>query len=318
MRLTSAPLYTDVRPGPDGGQAHWLNTSDGLRIRMGHWTPKDAGGTVLMFPGRTEYVEKYAVVAQGFHDRGYATVAIDWRGQGLADRMLDDGRIGHVDHFMDYQDDVQTVLDAVRALGLPEPYYLMAHSMGGCIGLRALHEGLPVVAAAFTGPMWGIRIKAHMQPLAWVLPRLMPAIGQGHALPPSTKIDPYVLTDPFEDNLLTTDEQMWDMMADQLRAHDELRLGGPSFVWLRSALDECNALARLPAPPVPAICFQGSNERIVHQGRIAAQMAKWPEGDLRIIDGGEHEVLMENDAVRGRILSAAVAKFEARPFIAAA
>jgi len=56
MPLTPAPLYTDVHPGPDSGQAVWLTTSDGLRIRMGHWTPKDAVGTVLLFPGRTEYV----------------------------------------------------------------------------------------------------------------------------------------------------------------------------------------------------------------------------------------------------------------------
>lgn len=316
--MQPAPLHTQIHPGPDDGAAHWLTTSDGLRIRVGHWNRDAQRGTVLMFPGRTEYVEKYALVAQGFADRGFALIAIDWRGQGLADRMLDDVRIGHVDDFMDYQTDVQAMVDAARALSLPEPYYLLGHSMGGCIGLRALHEGLPVKAAAFTGPMWGIRIAPHMQPLAWVMPRLMPAIGQGHSLPPGTKYDSYVLSDPFDDNLLTTDQEMWDMMGDHLRSVDALQLGGPSFVWLRGALDECLALSRLPAPDVPAITFQGANERIVHKGRIAAIMGKWPGGSLRIIPGGEHEVLMEGFETRERILDSIVSTYQGAPSSAAA
>jgi len=311
MTLEAAPLFTEVHPGPDGGAAYWTRASDGPRLRVGTWgVPQDARGTVLLFPGRTEYVEKYALIAGGFFDRGYATLTIDWRGQGLGDRLLEDVRVGHVGGFLDYQRDVAALLEAARALDLPQPYFLHGHSMGGCIGLRALHEGLPVAAASFTGPMWGIRIPQHMQPLAWVLGRLMPRIGQGHTLPPSTKYESYILADPFEDNLLTTDREMWDMMGDHLRAHPELQLGGPSYIWLHEALQECNALARMPAPTVPAIAFQGTNERIVHTGRIAEQMARWPKGDLRLIAGAEHEVLMEGPDVRGRILDEIVAKFE--------
>ncbi|MEO0390975.1 MAG: alpha/beta hydrolase [Pseudomonadota bacterium] len=311
--MQPAPLHTEIHPGPADGAAHWLTTSDGVRIRVGHWGHTADRGTVLLFPGRTEYVEKYAVIAGGLAQRGYATMAVDWRGQGLADRLLDDVRIGHVDRFLDYQRDVAAMVDAARALDLPEPYFLLAHSMGGCIGLRALHGGLPVQAAVFTGPMWGIRIAPHMQPLAWIMPRLMPALGHGHTLPPGTKLDSYVLSEPFEDNLLTTDAEMWEMMRDHLRAQEGLRLGGPSFVWLREALEECQALARMAAPPVPTLTLQGANERIVHTGRIAAIMRKWPQGTLRIIPNGEHEVLMEGPDTRARILDEITDMFERAP-----
>jgi len=154
MALTPAPLFTDIHPGPEGGMAHWVETSDGKRIRVGHWPVSGAKGTVLLFPGRTEYIEKYGPAASDLAARGLGTIAIDWRGQGLADRLLDDPRVGHVDAFSDYQKDVAAMLRAARALSLPRPFYLLAHSMGGCIGLRAVIEGLPVQAAAFTGPMW--------------------------------------------------------------------------------------------------------------------------------------------------------------------
>jgi len=129
--METAPFFEDIAFGPAGGAAHWLTTDDGARIRVGHWPFADAKGTVLMFPGRTEYIEKYGDAAREMQAHGYASVAIDWRGQGIADRFLPERRLGHVGTFADYQKDVRAVMDHVRALGLPEPYYLVAHSMGG-------------------------------------------------------------------------------------------------------------------------------------------------------------------------------------------
>ncbi len=298
MDLAPAPLFTDVHPGPDTGAAYWARTSDEMRIRLGVWPMEGAKGTVLIFPGRTEYIEKYGGAAAEFAARGLATMAIDWRGQGLADRMLDNPLIGHIDHFPDYQKDVSTMMRAARSLNLPRPFFLVAHSMGGCIGLRAVMEGLPVQAAAFTGPMWGIHISPQMRLPAKLLSTWMPKFNQGHRLPVGTTATPYPLEAPFEDNMLTTDEQMYDMMRDQLSAHPELKLGGPSYIWLREALAETRHLAQRAAPNLTSIAFVGTNERIVDIPRIEARMETWKGGQLRMVEGGEHEVLLESEAIR--------------------
>ena len=74
-----APFHADIAQGPEGGAAHWLTTSDGLRIRAGHWRPPQAGsaghgtapaGTIFLFPGRTEYIEKYGPFAKDMVARG--------------------------------------------------------------------------------------------------------------------------------------------------------------------------------------------------------------------------------------------------------
>ena len=298
MHLDPAPIYTDVAPGPEGGCAYWAMTSDDKRIRVASWPLDAAKGTVLMFPGRTEYIEKYGQTATEFAKRGLAMMAIDWRGQGLADRLLDDPLVGHVEAFSDYQKDVAAMMRAARELSLPRPYFLVAHSMGGCIGLRAVMEGLGVQAAAFSGPMWGIYIKPHLRPMAHVLSTVMPRIGQGHGMPPGSLKDAYPLIEPFEDNMLTTDPEMYEMMRQQLRAHPELSLGGPSYVWLREALAETKHLAGRPAPNVPAVTWLGSNERIVDVGRIHDRMESWKGGRLEIVPNGEHEVLMESAPLR--------------------
>lgn len=298
MSLTPAPLFTDIHPGPDPSAAYWAETPDGKRIRLGVWPSEGARGTVLIFPGRTEYIEKYGPVAAEFASRGLASIAIDWRGQGMADRLLDDPLTGHVDHFTDYQKDVSALMRAARSLNLPRPYFLVAHSMGGAIGLRAVIEGMAVQAAAFTGPMWGIHIAPHMRLPARILSSLMPKLNQGHRLPFGTTNTPYVLVEPFENNMLTTDAPMYDMMRDQLTAHPELQLGGPSYIWLREALAETAHLAQRAAPSLPCITYVGTNERIVDVPRIHERMDSWKGGQLRVVEGGEHEILMESPELR--------------------
>ena len=311
MDLTPAPLFTDVHPGPDGGTAHWAVTSDDKRIRVGAWPLQGAKGTVLLFPGRTEYIEKYGVTARDLAKRGLATLSIDWRGQGLADRLLPDPLVGHVESFPDYQKDVAALMRAARSLGMPRPFFLLAHSMGACIGLRAVMEGLPVQSAAFTGPMWGIQIKPHLRLVAKVLTNVMPRLGKGHLLPPGTTSEPYVQAAPFEDNMLTTDAEMYDMMRDQIAAHPELSLGGPSYVWLREALAETKHLASRAAPNLPAAVWLGTRERIVSTPPIHERMEKWKGGRLHLVEGGEHEVLMETEALRTPILDGAEKLFKA-------
>ncbi len=295
-----APLHEDIADGPAGGRAFWLTTGDGLRIRVGLWQPEAPRGTVFLFPGRTEYVEKYGRAASDFYRRGFATYVIDWRGQGLADRLIDDAMAGHVMKFPDYQHDVRAMVALAETLDLPRPWHLLAHSMGGCIGLRAVMEGIPVASSVFSGPMWGIRMSHALRPVAWSLSWSGRRLGMGHRYAPGTVSDSYVLTEPFETNKLTSDREMHDYMVAQLRAHPELSLGGPSLRWLHEALVETLALSRQPSPRLPCLTMVGEEEDIVDPARIRARMRAWPGGWLEVAPG-RHEVLMEDVATRARL-----------------
>lgn len=308
--MTPAPYHTDIAEGPEGGKAFWLTAGDGVRIRLGVWPGGDRG-TVLMFPGRTEMVEKYGRVAAEFAARGYSSIAIDWRGQGIADRLADDPDVGHVGRFSDYQLDVVAVLGAVSDLKLPKPWFLMAHSMGGAIGLRALMLGLPVNAVCFSAPMWDILIPAHKRPQGWTVAWLSKKLGFEHHYIPGKSGESYVATAAFEDNELTTDPEMFAYMQRQLHAHPEMALGGASLGWLYEALKECRRFRTLPLPGTPALTWLGTNERIVEPSAIHQIMARWPNGGLEILDRGEHEVFFERPDLRNRIYEETCALFAA-------
>ena len=296
--MNNAPFFNDIIADAPAGRALWLTTSDDVKIRIGLWNEAGTRGTVLLFPGRTEFIEKYAHTAADLAKAGFATVAVDWRGQGLADRLLPDPLVGHVGAFHDYQLDVQAVLGAVGALKLPQPLFLLAHSMGGAIGLRALYEKLPVASAVFTGPMFGIQMPNIQRPFAWGISALCRKIGLGHVMAPGTSADPYVSVAPFEDNTLTTDPEMFDLMRVQLERHPELSLSGPSLNWLFGALLETRKMSKMPAPSVPSLTFLGTNERIVEAHRIQNRMESWNNGRLIVVPDAEHEVLMERADLR--------------------
>jgi len=308
--MQAAPFYADLTNGPDGGVAHWLTTSDGLRIRAAHWNLADAKGTVLIFPGRTEFIEKYGDAAKEFHKRGFASIAIDWRGQGIADRMTPNRAVGHVGEFSDYQNDVTALMAHAAELDLPRPYFLVGHSMGGCIGLRALINGLDVNAAMFSAPMWGMEMSVLARPIAWVLSTLSLALGFDKKMVPGQMEEGYVLREDFAANTLTNDPEVWAMLGRQLKAQPDLGLGGPSLRWLNKSLHETRALSRLPSPATPCLTFLGTDEEIVDPQRIKDRMKAWTNGTLRVLQGGKHEMLMDLPDMRGQVYDETVAFFE--------
>lgn len=287
-----APYRHDLAEGPESARTVWVDTSDGLRLRVGFFET-GRRGTVLVFPGRTEAVEKYGRLALRIADMGYSSVAIDWRGQGFADRMLDDPLIGHVGHFHDYQHDVEAVVAAVKAARLPEPFFLLAHSMGGTIGLRALLRGLDVRAAVFSGPMWGINLPLWAKPVAGLIGSGARLIGLHERYAPTTGADPYILATPFEENMLTRTREGLDYMARQVRDEPQLALAGPSIGWVHAAHLETRDLARHASPDLPCLTLMGENERIVSQPAIRQRIGAWKGAELVEVPEGEHEVLME-------------------------
>ncbi|HHC29009.1 MAG TPA: hypothetical protein ENK80_00340 [Rhodobacterales bacterium] len=100
-------------------------------------------------------------------------------------------------------------------------------------------------------------------------------------------------------------------MRHQLEAHPDLVLGGPTLRWLRAALFETRRLTHMPPPDVPARTFLGPHERIVNPAPIHHLMAQWPKGQLEMLEGTEHEIMMERAEIRSRFHAESLALFGA-------
>ncbi|AJE47999.1 alpha/beta hydrolase [Celeribacter indicus] len=318
--MQTAPYFADLAEGPEGREAFWLTAADGLRIRAVLWPhagtehggAERCSGTVFILPGRTECIEKYGRGARDLAARGFASLAIDWRGQGIADRLLTDRSIGHVGHFPDYQKDLDAVIALAEARDMPKPWFLIGHSMGGAIGLRALMEGKPFAAAAFSAPMWGIGLSGLQKAMVRFVAPVLKLLGLDNRRAPGTRAPTYMEWHGFEDNLLTSDREMFDYMTRQVRAQPDLALGGPSSHWVIEAVAENDWSRTQPYPETPALCFVGGDEKIIDTAAVRAYASLWPACDYIEIPGARHEIPMERPETRALFYDRLAAFFAAQ------
>ena len=305
-----APFFADVADAPSPARVIWAHAHDGTRLRLALW-PEGPRGMVAIFPGRTEVIEKYGRVVADLARAGYGAAVIDWRGQGLSDRLDAQPLLGDVADFALFQQDVAVLETTLDAFAPTAPRFVLAHSMGGCIALRALTSGLHARAASFSAPMWGLRLGGTMR-------RAVKAVTAGLRLArldlreiPGAGVEFRLWENPFDLNELSGDAETYAWMQHQVLTHPELRLGAPSLRWLVAALAETTALAALPAPALPAVCGLGTREMLVSPEAIRTRMADWPDGQLRILDGALHELLMERAPFRDQFLRDTLALFDA-------
>ncbi len=286
---------------PPGGAAYWVEAADGTRIRIALWSGQRVG-TIYFLNGRTEYIEKYGPAYSRLLGMGLNVVTLDWRGQGLSDRPLEDPMIGHVEDFADYQQDLAAMLAHPRVQAQPGPHIVMAHSMGGCIALRALINGMDVQSAVFSAPMWGVHAPLGLKPVAKGLLALARMRGKSQDRFPFTSREAYFLENKFGGNLLTTDQTEWDRLARHLELRPELRLGGPSNHWLTLADQEGAALRRhKELPDLPIQIFMGTAERVVSKAAIRGLTKRLPNAQLVPCKTARHEIWCETEAIQERV-----------------
>jgi lysophospholipase len=300
-------------PAMAGVEAFWIEAADGVRLRATRWPCPAAQGAILLLGGRSEYAEKYAPRAAELGAAGYEVATVDWRGQGLSDRLSADPAIGHVGRFADYRRDLEALAGALQAgasgsggIWAPDRRFVLAHSMGGLVALVALATGFGAAAVAFSAPMWGLTLPPRTARLAEALAAAASEIGMGARPAPFSRVSRagYVASAPFENNALTRDSAEFARMKAAVQAEPRLGLGPPSLSWMAEALGACRRAAALPCPGMPALTLIGSGERVVSVAAIRARMARWPGARLVEFEGARHEVLMELPEVRNAAIAA--------------
>jgi lysophospholipase len=284
-------------PGSTGFE---IRTVDGLRLRAAALPAQGrARAHVALLHGRTEFLEKYAPVAAAFAERGFDVVSADWRGQGGSERLLPDPRRGHVDDFTAYQRDLDALLAAPQAAAAA-PRIMVAHSMGGAVGLRALAEGRGgFVAAVFSAPMWGIKLPFWAAPVARLIAGAASRFGRAGAYAPGAGgATPYASLG-FGGNALTSDAEQFAWIAARVAEAGDAALGAPTLGWLGAALAETDALRRMQIE-TPALALVGGDEAVVSP-RAIADIARRNAMTLATIPGGRHEMFFETPTIRAEM-----------------
>jgi lysophospholipase len=294
---------TRTNEAPDGAVVQGIRTSDGVLLRTAHWRPTGPSrlGTVCLFQGRAEAIEKYFEVIGELRARGFAVATFDWRGQGGSDRLINGSRRkGHVERFADYELDVDAFMRQVALPDCPPPFYALGHSMGAFVCLHAAQTGRTrFTRMVLAAPMLRLAMGPPMRVLR-LLSRLALFLGMHEAPVPGQEVYAQDIL-PFPGNLLTGDLARFSRDGDIFRAVPQLTIGAPTFGWLYAAtraMRAAEAPGFAPSLQVPVLLVAAGRDRVVSTAAIERLSEQLRAGAHVVIPGARHEILMEEDALR--------------------
>jgi lysophospholipase len=303
MNLISIP----ANPVPEDVVTGTLKTRDGVSLRFARWAPPPGRkGTVCLFQGRAEFIEKYFETVRDLRERGFAVATLDWRGQGGSERALGNARKGHVRSFAQYHIDLETFIHEVVLPDCPPPLFALAHSMGATVLLRAARAGhqwferMVLLAPMIALP--GMRRSTTTRSMVKTL-RLM---GLGSVYVPGGEAA-VLQQRPFIGNLLTSDPVRYARNGAVLETAPELAIGRPTVAWADSAFRVMMEFAE-PGYPArirqPVLIIAAGLDAIVSTPAIDEFAVRLRAGSHLIVPGARHELLMEQDRFRGQVFAA--------------
>lgn len=303
MTLVSIPS----NPVPENVVSGTIKTPDGAELRFARWAPPaNRKGTVCVFTGRSEQIEKYFETVRDLRDRGFAVAMIDWRGQGHSSRRLRDPRKGYVRDFSDFEIDVETFVQQVVLPDCPPPFFALAHSMGGTVMLRVAHAGKRWFdRMVLSAPMIDLPGRTTSFPVRALL-KTMRLLGQGGRYVPGGS-DRLTGLDPFINNPLTSDPVRYARNAAILEEDPTLGLASPTVAWADTAFRAMHTFKRVNYPTQirqPILMLAASNDSVVSTAAIEEFAYHLRAGSHLVIAGAKHEILQEQDRYRSQFWAA--------------
>lgn len=299
-------------PVPSGAVVGTFKGYDGAPLRFARWEPTRGPrrGTICLFGGRTEFIEKYFEVIADLRRRGFGVVTMDWRGQGGSHRLLPNPRKGHLNDFAEHERDL---LRFVKDIVLPDclpPFVALAHSMGGHVLMRnAISNGAWFDRLVVIAPMLAFHAERVKYP-SWFARGVTTAAALGGLSTlyiPGGIDEPLEFVAPFEGNPLTSNQERWSRSRAVMEAAPELALGSPTYGWTHAAYRSMRALMQPEVPgqvQVPMLIFSAGYDRVISNRATEEFANQLKVGTHILIPAARHEILQENDDVRGRFWAA--------------
>ena len=203
--------------------------------------------------------------------------------------------MGYIDDFQFYIDDMKCFYDYFIKPKAYKKTYLLAHSLGGAIGMTYL-EQYPndFNASAFSSPMLGFK-----PPICSIV-KVLDGDNPKYAIGESAYNDDQIM---FEGNTLTGSKHRYYRMVDAFTEVPEARLGGATYHWINKSCRQYDYIfSHIDKIETPFILFSSENEQIVnpyaHQEFINAAKKLGKEFEVYEVENAQHELLIEKDEQR--------------------
>lgn len=275
---------------PSWSVKHLKSPVDGISIRYATRGKKNAKTRILFLNGRSEWIEKYEDLPESTKfAEDSLWVMMDHRGQGASG-----GARSHVKSYDHFAKDVSAVVS--ESFG-DQPFYIIAHSMGGLIALYGTVKNiLKPEALVLCSPLFGI-ISPMPMAIAKVLARILtmtPLAGR----PTGAGSD---RRKTFSGNPLTSSKRRFRTMTE-----GPYKAQSPTFAWVHATFAASAVIYNknyLKQLKIPVSIIVGDQESVVDRFVYQLWIDRWQElsgrtAKFKLVPGAQHELLNEADRFR--------------------
>nr|WP_144928876.1 alpha/beta hydrolase [Paenibacillus bovis] len=233
-----------------------FTANDGVKLFFRAWIPQEPKGFLILIHGAGEHSGRYAHIGETCLKENIGIIAPDLRGFGKSG-----GPRGHVNHFSDYIDDLEILINLFKKRYESAPLFIFGHSLGGLIAIR-YGQLCPHKANGFilSSPALGIRIQ---------LPMLLKKVLQF-----CSRVTPNLAIEPFK----------WMGRLKKIRTFNHLIpepdkniIQDPLFTlqytprWLMELIQNgISALLETPKFRFPFLCLYDQQDPIIHPDSISS------------------------------------------------
>jgi len=240
---------------------------------MWTWKAETGKAVIVMIHGAAEHHGRYKWLIEMWRLSGFHVVMGDLPGQGTTSRSR-----GHIDSFDEYIEVVEEWIREAKTYNLP--IFLLGHSMGGLVAIRALQEKcLDVNAVILSSPCLGLVHKPN---------RAVDMLSKGlNVVLPKIRFD-----SKLNVKIATRNKEVQEMDE-----NDSLYVTKVSVRWYRELMKAIEqAFEQIHKfPHLPLLLMQGGDDKIVDKDTVM----KWfnqlelPEKSFKLWEGFYHEIFNE-------------------------
>lgn len=293
-------------PVPPKAQGGFFEGERGVKIRYGVFraTGRPLKGTVAVFTGRNESIEKYFETINDLSKRGFGVAIFEWRGQAGSGRMLKDPQRGYVESFDAYIADIDRFFTQIVLPDCRGPYYVLAHSTGALAALAAVPtlvnrvRRMVLIAPLLASDALPFSLKTTRR-----VTGLLRGLGLGWVYASG---GPWMAT-PFVENVLTSDAHRYERNTQLYKTHRQLSLGSPTIGWIH-AVSKASEQVQDPdfcaKVHMPILLVAAGADTVVSTRAIERYSRRIRSASIVTIDGAKHEILQESDFYREQFFAA--------------
>jgi lysophospholipase len=298
-------------PPENWQSAYFLNPETSHQIHYNFYQTKDDNkkGTLICLPGLSEFGEKYIETAKFFNTHGFDFFVIDWAYQGRSVRYKNRPHKRHSDGYDTDISDLHYFIQKI--IKTDDNLYMLAHSMGGNIGLRyIIQHPESIKSACISTPMLGIKNIRYFSPFLKLFLSFFKKI-EGRYVPGGKDWHENARSCDGEDIFSS------DIVRDTIHnkwclSNPPLQVGNPTMKWLYESMLSIDILKSkkvLQQIQTPITLITAEKEALVDNAAIRRADHIMPHAKLVFLSNAKHEILMETDDIRDVMLKEALEIF---------